>query len=115
MAVGGTGREVDAAAPVRDLRKVRVRVRGEEREHGPTPLTEDEERRARMVLFHEPGNAVADRGWARFPAYTPEERRRLVDVAARLSAHWGRQVLVAPEDQCALRLVLEGAETPPQP
>ncbi|MEI5008302.1 hypothetical protein RB196_14090 [Streptomyces sp. PmtA] len=113
MAVGGTGREVDAAAPVRDLRN--VRVRGEEREHGPTRLTEDEERRARTVLFHEPGNAVADRGWARFPAYTPEERRRLVDVAARLSAHWGRQVPVAPEDQCAMRLVLEGAETPPLP
>ncbi|MEU2108886.1 hypothetical protein [Streptomyces sp. NPDC019507] len=112
MAVGGTGREVDAAAPVRDLRN--VRARGEERD-GPTPLTEDEERRARTVLFHGPGNAVADRGWARFPAYPPEERRRLVDAAARFRAHGGRQVLVAPEDRCALRLVLEGAETPPLP
>ncbi|MEU2492034.1 hypothetical protein [Streptomyces sp. NPDC007883] len=104
---------MDAAAPVRDLRN--VRVRGEEGEHGPTPHPEDEERRARAVLFHELGNAVAGRGWARFPAYTPEERRRLVDVAARLSAHWGRQVLGVPEDQYALQLVLEGAETPPLP
>lgn len=65
------------------------------------------------MLFRELGNEIADRGWARFPAYSPEERRRLVDVAHRLSAHWGQQVFVEAEDQCALRLCLAGYATQP--
>ncbi|MFJ9062176.1 MULTISPECIES: hypothetical protein [unclassified Streptomyces] len=75
---------------------------------GPTPLTSDEEQRARATLFTELGNALADRGWTRFPAYTPEERRRLVAVGGMLSAHWGIPVTVEAEDPCAMRLSLAG-------
>ncbi|MFK0096775.1 hypothetical protein [Streptomyces sp. NPDC091040] len=77
-------------------------------EDGPTPLTEEEEQRARAVLFSDLGNTIAERGWVRFPAYSPEERRRLVDVAHRLSAHWGQQVFIEAEDQCAMKLYLAG-------
>ncbi|MFD5728591.1 hypothetical protein ACFWMT_21195 [Streptomyces sp. NPDC058368] len=77
-------------------------------EGGPSPLTEEEEQRARAVLFSDLGNTIAERGWVRFPAYSPEERRRLVDVAHRLSAHWGQQVFVEAEDQCAMKLYLAG-------
>ncbi|MEV5601485.1 hypothetical protein AB0L33_08600 [Streptomyces sp. NPDC052299] len=77
-------------------------------EGGPTPLTEEEEQRARAVLFSDLGNTIAERGWVRFPAYSPEERRRLLDVAHRLSAHWGQQVFIEAEDQCAMKLYLAG-------
>jgi hypothetical protein len=89
---------------IRELYNVRVLPA----EGGSTPLTEEEERRYQALLFSELGNEVADKGWARYPAYTPEDRRRLVGVAHRLSAHWGQQVLVEAEDQCALRLYLPG-------
>ncbi|MFE0629956.1 hypothetical protein ACFW3D_23690 [Streptomyces sp. NPDC058864] len=78
------------------------------REGDPTPLTDEEERRARATLFNDLGRAVSDRGWVRFPAYSPEERRRLVDVAGRLSAHWGMEVGVVAEDHCSMRLFLPG-------
>ncbi|MFF3753842.1 hypothetical protein ACFYYH_25810 [Streptomyces sp. NPDC002018] len=94
---------------IRDL----YNVRPQPVEGGPTPLTDEEERRARAVLFSDLGNQIADRGWVRFPAYSPEERRRLVDVAHRLSAHWGRRVFVEAEDQCAMRLYLDGHGTQP--
>ncbi|WP_234313613.1 hypothetical protein [Streptomyces sp. NBRC 109706] len=95
---------------VRDL--YNVRPRPEEGadpvapEAGVTPLTDEEERRYQAVLFGELGNTVAERGWARWPAYTPEDRRRLVEVARRLAAHWGQQVFVEAEDECRLRLCL---------
>ncbi|MEU9287718.1 hypothetical protein AB0D57_24185 [Streptomyces sp. NPDC048275] len=89
---------------IRDLYNVRWRPA----EDSPTPLTDEEEQRVRAVLFSELGNEIAERGWARFPAYSREERRRLIDVAHRLSAHWGQQVFVEAEDQCALRLYLAG-------
>ncbi len=89
---------------VRDLYNVRTQPA----EGGVTPLTDEEEQRARAALFHDLGNVIADRGWARFPAYSPEERLRLVDVAHRLSAHWGQRVFVEAEDQCSLRLHLAG-------
>ncbi|MFJ9031379.1 hypothetical protein ACIRQP_23185 [Streptomyces sp. NPDC102274] len=96
---------------IRDLYNVRPR-----REEGlTTPLTDEEEQRFRAVLFSELGNKISDQGWARFPAYTPEDRRRLVEVAHRLSSYWGRRVFVEAEDQCALRLCLAGYETQPQP
>ncbi|MFJ6012273.1 hypothetical protein [Streptomyces sp. NPDC092952] len=89
---------------VRDLYNVRSRpVEG-----GPTPLTEEEEQRARAVLFNDLGRAVSERGWVRFPAYSPEERRRLVDVAHRLGDYWGQRVFIEAEDQCAMRLYLAG-------
>lgn len=93
----------------RDLYNVRVRPA----QSGPTPLTDEEEQRFRAVLFSELGNEIADRGWARFPAYTPQDRRRLVDVAQRLTAYWGQQVFVEAEDVCRLRLCLAGHETRP--
>ncbi|MET8292261.1 hypothetical protein ABZV80_45305 [Streptomyces sp. NPDC005132] len=89
---------------IRDLYNVRVRPA----EGGSTPLTEEEEQRARAVFFSDLGNIIAERGWVRFPAYSPEERRRLVDVADRLSAHWGQQVFIEAEDQCAMKLHLAG-------
>ncbi|MET7490808.1 hypothetical protein [Streptomyces sp900116325] len=67
----------------------------------------------RAVLFSELGNEIADRGWVRFPAYEPEDRRRLLDVAYRLSAHWGQQVFVEAEDRCRMRLYLAGYGTQP--
>ncbi|MDT9687102.1 hypothetical protein Q5762_01805 [Streptomyces sp. P9(2023)] len=91
---------------IRDLHNVRVRPE----QGATTPLTEEEEQRVRAVLFSELGNEIADRGWARFPAYTPEERRRLVAVAQRLTTYWGRQVTVEAEDQTRLRLSLAGFE-----
>ncbi|MFE3263541.1 hypothetical protein [Streptomyces sp. NPDC059215] len=94
---------------IRDLYNVRVRPE----EGGSTPLTEEEERRARDVLFSDLGHVIAERGWVRFPAYSPEERRRLVDVAQRLSAHWGQRVFVEAEDQCAMKLHLAGHGTQP--
>ncbi|MEU4092234.1 hypothetical protein [Streptomyces sp. NPDC026673] len=78
------------------------------REGDPTPLTDEEEQRARTTLFNELGRTISERGWVRFPAYSPAERRRLVEVARRLSAHWGCEVHVEAEDQCALRLFLPG-------
>ncbi|MEU6343304.1 hypothetical protein ABZ883_20455 [Streptomyces sp. NPDC046977] len=77
-------------------------------EDAPTPLTDEEEQRAQNTFFHELGSVIADRGWVRFPAYSREERRRLVAVAHRLSAHWGREVRVEAEDHCALVLFLPG-------
>ncbi|WP_242441968.1 hypothetical protein [Streptomyces sp. CB02460] len=84
-------------------------------EGGPTPLTDEEEQRARAVLFSDLGNAVSERGWVRFPAYSPEERRRLVDVAHRLTAHWGQQVFIEAEDQRAMKLYLAGHGSRPAP
>ncbi|WP_229841512.1 hypothetical protein [Streptomyces brasiliensis] len=79
-----------------------------------TPLTGEEEQRYRAVLFSELGNKIADQGWVRYPAYTPEDRRRLVDVAHRLTTYWGQQVLVEAEDQCRVRLCLAGHEASPR-
>ncbi|MFF3928689.1 hypothetical protein [Streptomyces hirsutus] len=91
---------------MRDLYNVRLRPT----EAAAAPLTDEEERRFRAVLFSELGNEIADHGSARFPAYTPEDRRRLVDVAHRLTAHWGQQVFVEAEDLTRLRLYLAGHE-----
>ncbi|WP_330173887.1 hypothetical protein OG875_10070 [Streptomyces sp. NBC_01498] len=79
-------------------------------EQDPTPPTPDEERRARATLFTELGNAVADHRWTRYPAHTPAERRRLVEVGRMLSAHWGVPVTVEAEDECRMRLSLPGHE-----
>lgn len=95
---------------IRDLYNVRLRPA----EGTATPLTDEEEQRFRAVLFSELGNKIADQGWARFPAYTPEDRRRLVDVAHRLTTHWGQQVFVEAEDQCRLRLCLAGYDVLPK-
>ncbi len=92
---------------IRDLYNVRL----QSVEGGSTPLTDDEEQRMRAMLFGELGNEIADRGWVRFPAYSPEDRRRLIDVAHRLSSHWGHQVFVEAEDQCRLKLYLAGYGT----
>ncbi|MEF9903986.1 hypothetical protein [Streptomyces sp. P9-A2] len=95
---------------MRDLYNVRLRPT----EAAAAPLTDEEEQRFRAVLFSELGNEIADHGSARFPAYTPEDRRRLVDVAHRLTAYWGQQVFVEAEDLTRLRLHLAGHEARPQ-
>ncbi|MGY0021022.1 hypothetical protein [Streptomyces sp. cg35] len=69
---------------IRDL----YNVRAQPAEGGTTPLTEEEEQRARAVLLSDLGDNIAERGWVRFPAY---------------SAHWGQQVLIEAEDQCAMK------------
>ncbi|MFE7467035.1 hypothetical protein ACFU6R_23450 [Streptomyces sp. NPDC057499] len=92
---------------IRDL----YNVRSLPADDSPTPLTEDEEQRFRNVLFSELGNQIADHGWTRFPAHTPEDRRRLIVVGQRLTEYWGQQVFVHPEDECRMRLFLAGNET----
>ncbi|MFF1837636.1 hypothetical protein ACFVXE_26020 [Streptomyces sp. NPDC058231] len=89
---------------IRDL----YNVRWQSAEHTPAPLTDEEEQRARATLFNDLGSRISDHGWVRFPAYSPEERRRLVDVAHRLSSYWGRQVFVEAVDQCVMKLYLAG-------
>ena len=76
-------------------------------------LTGDEERRYRELLFRELGDVISERGWVRYPAHSPEERRRLVEVAARLGEWWGQRVFVEAEDVTRLRLYLAGYETAP--
>ncbi|MET9967144.1 hypothetical protein ABZZ80_14790 [Streptomyces sp. NPDC006356] len=100
---------------IRDLYNVRPRPAESGTGEATTPLTEEEERRVRAVLFKELGNTIADRGWVSFPAYTVEDRRRLVAVAQRLTAHWGRQVHVEAEDHTRVRLGLAGQGAPPEP
>ncbi|MFD4370473.1 hypothetical protein [Streptomyces sp. NPDC058486] len=73
-----------------------------------SPLTDEEERRFRDVLFGELGHAISARGRVSFPAHTPEDRRRLLDVARRLTDHWGRQVTAVPEDELRMCLHLPG-------
>ncbi|MFE2629159.1 hypothetical protein ACFXDP_14640 [Streptomyces sp. NPDC059374] len=94
---------------VRDLYNVRL-LPGEET---VSSLTDDEERRYRALLFRELGNEIADKGYARYPAYTVEDRRRLVDVAHHLSAHWGLRVRVEAEDLTRVRLFVPGHEPSP--
>ncbi|MFG2117266.1 hypothetical protein ACGFRB_32290 [Streptomyces sp. NPDC048718] len=74
----------------------------------PAPLTDEEERRYQALLVRELGDTIAGQGWARYPAYTPEDRRRLVAVAHRLTTHWGQRVYVEAEDLTRLRLFLAG-------
>lgn len=97
---------------IRDL--YNVRVRPAQSTGTTTPLTDEEEQRVRAVLFGELGNEIADQGWARFPAYTVEDRRRLVAVAQRLTAYWGQQVFVEAEDHTRVRLSLAGHEALPE-
>ncbi|GHJ35364.1 hypothetical protein [Streptomyces sp. TS71-3] len=94
---------------VRDLYNVRELPA----QDGPTPLTAEEEQRCRAAFLVEIGNAVADRGWARWPAYTTEERRRLYDIGRALSARWGRLVRVEAEDPTRMLFRLD--DMPPAP
>ncbi|WP_369271781.1 hypothetical protein AB5J55_18675 [Streptomyces sp. R11] len=103
--------QIASRAVIRDL--YNVRSRPAESESIIMPLTDEEEQRVRSVLFSELGNRIADQGWVRFPAYTLEDRRRLVAVAHRLTAHWGQQVFVEAEDHTRVRLSLAGHEALP--
>ncbi|MFC5800265.1 hypothetical protein [Streptomyces formicae] len=87
----------------------RCNVREVPHTDGPTPLSAEEEQRCRSAFFSHIGNEIAAKGWARFPAYTPEERRRLHDVGRALSEYWGRPVRVEAEDVCAVLFTLEDA------
>ncbi|MET7285536.1 hypothetical protein [Streptomyces sp. NPDC005573] len=95
---------------IRDLYNVRLRPADDE----PAPLTDEEEQRFRAVLFSELGNTIAEQGWARFPAYTIEDRRRLVETAHRLTEYWGMRVTVEAEDHSRLLLRLAGPEATPE-
>lgn len=77
-------------------------------EPAPSPLTDEEERRFRAVLFAELGHEISARGRASFPAHTPEDRRRLLDVARRLTEHWGQPVTAVAEDELRMCLHLAG-------
>ncbi|MFF8807606.1 hypothetical protein [Streptomyces omiyaensis] len=74
----------------------------------PSPLTDEEERRFRAVLLAELGHEVSARGRASFPAHTPEDRRRLLDVARRLGELWGQPVAAVPVDELRMCLHLPG-------
>ncbi|MFI8369847.1 hypothetical protein [Streptomyces sp. NPDC085466] len=73
-----------------------------------SPLTDEEERRFRAVHLAELGHEISARGRARFPAHTPEDRRRPADVARLLTEHWGRPVTAVAEDELRMCLHLEG-------
>ncbi|WP_018547854.1 hypothetical protein [Streptomyces sp. LaPpAH-108] len=88
----------------RDLHHVEIRPA----EDGVTPLTEEEELRYRNLLFSELGHQISAHGWTRYPAHTPEDRRRLIAVAQRLTAHWGQEVCYEAEDPTRFRLYLRG-------
>ncbi|MEU0788255.1 hypothetical protein ABZ341_42865 [Streptomyces sp. NPDC006173] len=92
---------------IRDLYNVRLRAE----EDAPAPLTDGEEQRYRSMLFRELGDKIAEQGWVRFPAYTLEDRRRLVAVAHRLTAYWGQEVFIEAEDHMRVRLSLAGFRT----
>jgi hypothetical protein len=79
----------------------------------PAPLTPEEERRFRAILFTELGNELADHGQVAFPAYSPQERMRLVDIGRTLSEYWGIRVTVEAQDECAMHLSLAGHELRP--
>ncbi|MYW67895.1 hypothetical protein GTY65_28030 [Streptomyces sp. SID8379] len=96
----------------RDLYNVRAVAAPDEDQWAPTPLTPDEENRYLALLFGELGNQVADHGAATHPAYTTEDRRRIVEVGRRLSAHWGMPVRVEAVDTCRMRI---SVGTPAQP
>jgi hypothetical protein len=89
---------------IRDLHNVRE-LPGE---GDPAPATSAEEQRVRSVLFSELGNEIAEKGWARFPAYSTEERIRLREIGRALSEHWDRPVTVEAEDACSVLLSLGG-------
>jgi hypothetical protein len=50
------------------------------------------------------GNKVADHGTATYPAHTPQDRQRIVEVGRRLSEYWGTPVHVSADDECRMRL-----------
>ncbi|OAH12044.1 hypothetical protein [Streptomyces jeddahensis] len=90
---------------VRDLRNVRLLPDDDapapltpDDDFRRTPLTPDEERRARANILPLLAQDLADQGWARFPAYEPEERIRLYALAPALTEHFGRPVTAEPED-----------------
>lgn len=79
------------------------------------PFTDEEEQRFRAVLLSELGNEIVDNGWVRCPAYTPEDHRRLVEVAQRLTSYRGQLVFVEAEDRRRVRSCLAGYEALPKP
>ncbi|MGW4443512.1 hypothetical protein [Streptomyces sp. NPDC004100] len=89
---------------IRDLYNVQMRPA----EDAVTPLTDEEELRYRNLLFGELGHQISEQGWVRYPAHTPEDRRRLIAVARRLTAHWGQEVCFEAEDTTRFRLYLRG-------
>ncbi|MFC8666865.1 hypothetical protein [Streptomyces sp. NPDC057199] len=74
-----------------------------------TPLTAEEELRARSVFATEIGAQLARQGWAVFPAHTPEERIRLFAVARIIEERLGHRVEAVPEDILSMRFTLVGA------
>ncbi|MGI5199511.1 hypothetical protein ACQEVY_38755 [Streptomyces sp. CA-288835] len=73
-----------------------------------TPLTAEEELRARSVFATEIGAQVARQGWATFPAHTPEERIRLYAVARMIEERLGCRVEAVPEDTITMRFTVVG-------
>ncbi|WP_041987617.1 MULTISPECIES: hypothetical protein [unclassified Streptomyces] len=62
----------------------------------------DDEQRLRGALLSRISSEIADKGWARCPASTPEERTLLREVGRALSERWGRVVQVEAEDACSM-------------
>jgi len=65
-------------------------------------MNTDEEQRLRGDLLTRISSEIADKGWARCPACTPEERTLLREVGQDLSERWGRVVEVEAEDACSM-------------
>ena len=90
-------------------REVREMLLEAPQEGATTPLTAEEELRARSVFATEIGARLAHQGWATFPAHTPEERIRLFAVARIIEQRLGCRVEAVPEDICSMRFTVVGA------
>ncbi|MGI5466317.1 hypothetical protein [Streptomyces sp. CA-132043] len=72
-----------------------------------TPLTFEEEVRARTAFADFLVRELAAHGTVRFPAHEPEERRRLLDLVPALSNALGTEVHCTPEDVTAMRFTVQ--------
>ncbi|WP_259453657.1 hypothetical protein [Streptomyces ginkgonis] len=60
--------------------------------------TAEEEQRYRTVLMEHIAAELEEKSWARCPAYSPEERTRLTEVARALCVRLDRPVRVDVQD-----------------
>ncbi|WP_206320769.1 hypothetical protein [Streptomyces zingiberis] len=81
----------------------------------PGALTSREEQQFRAALFTLVGDALAEKGWARIPAWSDEERARLAAVGRALGEHWGQAVTAEPEDECSMFFALDVTAGPVRP
>ncbi|CAL9509826.1 hypothetical protein SUDANB171_03601 [Streptomyces sp. enrichment culture] len=101
---------------IRDLYNVRAAADGGATDEVIlTPMSPQEEQRARVAFMELIARELEEKSWARFPAYSPEERTRLTEVARALCVRLGRPVRVDVQDPCSMLFSFErGAGDPGQ-